>query len=145
MTVVDPDSPGDTTNTDDATLVDAVAAAVLDEPGVARLSGGPAGAVATYLAGRRVPGVRLTDSAVEVHVVAHWVPSLPGLAGRVRAAVRSVAGGRAVDVIVDDLADREQPVAELTPAAGPMAELPSGEGPGTERPAAEPPATIRPA
>src|SRR3712207_6871948 len=52
--------------------------------------------VATYLSGHRVPGVRLSDREVEVHLVARWVPSLPELAERVRAALAPTAGGRAI-------------------------------------------------
>ena len=57
----------------DPALAEAVAAAVLAHPGVARLSGGAFGTVASYLPGRRVVGVRLpledTDP-VEIAVVA---------------------------------------------------------------------------
>ena len=57
----------------DPVLAEAVAAAVLAHPGVARLSGGPFGTIASYLPGRRVIGVRLpledTDP-VEIAVVA---------------------------------------------------------------------------
>lgn len=140
-----PDLGGVTGGTGGIDAADAVAAAVLDEPGVARLSGGPAGAVATYLAGRRVPGVRLTDSGVEIHLVAHWVPSLVDLGERVRSAVRPLAGGRTVDVRIDDLAEPEVPVAELEPPAGPVAALPSGEGPMAALPSGDGPPIALPA
>lgn len=42
-------------------------------PHVVRLSEGPAGAVAAYLPGDRVPGLRITsDGRLEVHVVMAW-------------------------------------------------------------------------
>jgi hypothetical protein len=82
---------------------DAIAAVVQAQPGVARLSGGPAGVIGTYLPGHRVPGVRLTDSEVEVHVVARWVSSLPQLADQVRAALAPLAHRRAVSVYIDDI------------------------------------------
>ena len=49
---------------------DAVSAAALSCSQVARLSGGLAGEVATYLPGRRVAGIRIGDDEVEVHIVA---------------------------------------------------------------------------
>jgi hypothetical protein len=70
---------------------------------VARMSAGPFGEVATYLPGRRVPGVRIGDGRVEVHVVACWGVSVPNLAAEVRAVLCRVAGGRPVDVHVDDV------------------------------------------
>ncbi len=56
---------------------EAVVAAALSCPDVARLSGGLVGEVATYLPGRQVTGVRFTDEEVEVHIVARWGPPLP--------------------------------------------------------------------
>lgn len=42
-------------------------------PHVVRLSEGPAGVVAAYLPGDRVPGIRITDDGrLEVHVVMAW-------------------------------------------------------------------------
>ncbi|MCA1847025.1 MAG: hypothetical protein LC792_28305 [Actinobacteria bacterium] len=70
---------------------------------VARMSPGPFGEVATYLPGRRVPGVRIGDGRVEVHVVACWGVRVPDLAAEVRAVLGRVAGGRPVDVHVDDV------------------------------------------
>ena len=92
-------------------------------PTVARLSAGSTGAeVATYLPGRRVRGVRVTDDAVEIHVVARWPAVLPEVGDAVRSAVAPLAGGRAVEVVIDDLDvpgldEPTEPVAEL-PAAG---------------------------
>jgi hypothetical protein len=82
---------------------DLVAAVVAACPGVARLSAGPVGEVATYLPGRRVAGVRVRPGAVEVHVVGWYGPTAAEIAGQVRAAVRTVAGPLPVDVVIDDL------------------------------------------
>ena len=83
--------------------VDVMAAAAAACPGVARLSRGSVVEVATYLPERRVHGVRVTDDAVDVHLVAQPGVVLPALAESVRSAVMPHAGGRRVDVYVDDL------------------------------------------
>ena len=72
-------------------------------PSVAGISPGPLGEVATYLPGRRVPGVRLGDGRIEIHVVARWGVRVPDLAADVRAAVQTIAAGVLVDVHVDDV------------------------------------------
>lgn len=84
---------------------DAVAALVLGCPAVAGLSGGPAGAAATYLAGRRVDGVRITPETVEVHVVCRLGPTVGELAQQVRSALAGHVLGRTVDIVVEDLDD----------------------------------------
>ena len=48
--------------------VDALVALVSSCRSVAALASGPADAVATFLPGRRVPGLRVGDDVVEVHV-----------------------------------------------------------------------------
>lgn len=82
---------------------DAVVAAALACPHVAAMSSGLAGEVATYLPGRRVPGLRLTDQEVELHIVAKWGPSLPEVADAVRKAVAPVTGGLPTSVYVEDI------------------------------------------
>jgi hypothetical protein len=99
-----------------------VAQAVERVPTVARLWGGSTGAeIATYLPGRRVRGVRVDDGTVEIHVVARWPAVLPEVGEAVRAAAAPLAGGRAVEVVIDDLDvpgldEPTEPVAELPPA-----------------------------
>jgi hypothetical protein len=87
-------------------LAEAVAAAVLAHPGVAALSGGPFGTIASYLPRRRVLGVRLpladTDP-VQIAVVARMGVALPRLADELGAAVVEVLGPVAVDVTVADV------------------------------------------
>jgi hypothetical protein len=90
----------------DPALAEAVAAAVLAHPGVAALSGGPFGSIASYLPRRRVVGVRLpladTDP-VQIAVVARMGVPLPRLADELGAAVAAVLGPVAVDVTVADV------------------------------------------
>ncbi|PFG38940.1 hypothetical protein ATJ97_1432 [Georgenia soli] len=87
----------------EVTEADTVAAAVLGCAGVARMHAGGIPPVATYLPGRRVAGVRLTDSAIEVAVVARPGVRVPTLDTEVRAALAPLARGRAVDVHVADI------------------------------------------
>ncbi len=82
---------------------DAIAAAALACAGVSRLHGGIGHEVAAYLPGRTVPGVRLAEDRVEVHVVARYGTVLPDLAEKVRAAVIPAAGELPVEVHIDDL------------------------------------------
>ncbi len=92
---------------------DAVAAAALSCPGVARMSGGMVGEVATYLPGRRVVGVRIGDEEVEVHIVARWGRPLTEVADAVHEAVGAVTGGMRASVFVDDI---DLPSEEAAPA-----------------------------
>jgi hypothetical protein len=86
--------------------VDTVARAVRGSPGVEDLYGGFPNEVATYLPGRRVLGVRVGDHAVQVQVRAAWGVPIPQIAAGIQAAVVPLVGGRAVDVMIADLADR---------------------------------------
>jgi hypothetical protein len=82
----------------------AIAAAVEHVPGVARLSGGPVGAVATYGPGRRVVGVRRHGDRLELHVVASSTTMpIPSLSDRIRRQVHDLFPEiSSVDVFVDD-------------------------------------------
>jgi len=58
-------------------LADRVAAVVLAVDGVIALHGGVFGETATYLPGRRVPGVRLSQESTDLHLtLAYGRPSL---------------------------------------------------------------------
>jgi hypothetical protein len=83
--------------------VEAVVQRTAGCPSVARLATGLLPEVATYLPGRRIPGVRVADGRIEVHVVARWNVPVPELAAEVRRALRPLAGDMAVDVHVDDV------------------------------------------
>jgi uncharacterized alkaline shock family protein YloU len=83
-------------------LADVVAAAVTAVPGVAGLHGGMFGEVGTYLAGRRVEGIRIAGGVTEVHVALHFGAAVHETAVRIRDAVAAVVGGT-VDVYVEDV------------------------------------------
>lgn len=82
---------------------DAVATAVAGCPLVAGLHGGRYGHIATYLPGRRVAGIRLTETELDIHVVARYPASVAEVADQVRAAVAPYAGGLPVTVVIEDL------------------------------------------
>ncbi|WP_199701344.1 Asp23/Gls24 family envelope stress response protein [Jiangella rhizosphaerae] len=87
-----------------------VAAAVRAVPGVTGLYAGLFGEVATHLAGRRVPGVRIDDRGnAEVHVVLQWATPVPATAYAVRRAVARLVPGE-VHVVVDDIAGPGEPM-----------------------------------
>lgn len=95
---------------------DALAAAVAGCPDVDSLSAGLFGEVATYLPGRRVTGVRVGVDSIEIHVIARWGTPLPAIAEQVRSACEPLAGGRRVDVTIEDvIADNPTPAAASVP------------------------------
>lgn len=98
-----PDDPGG------VETVDAVAAACRSVPGVADLHPGMFGEVATYLPGRRVPGVRVTPDAVDVHLVVHRDVPVRLTAAAVREAVAGVVPGMPVNVTVEEIAESSHP------------------------------------
>ena len=83
--------------------VDAIALATLACPSVARLHEGGTRAVATYLPGRRVVGVRVDDRRVLVSVVLTFRSSVPSLEAQVRSALAPYVGDRQIDVHVADV------------------------------------------
>ncbi|NUO60407.1 MAG: Asp23/Gls24 family envelope stress response protein, partial [Hamadaea sp.] len=93
-------TPGQLTDDVD---VDAIVEAVRRCPGVEDLYAGSPVELATYLPGRRVAGVRVTDSAVEVQIRTRWGRTIPEIGAAVLAAVAPLAGGRPVDVLVADV------------------------------------------
>jgi hypothetical protein len=100
-----------------ADLADAVSEAALACPGVVRLASDAS--AATYLPGRRVDGVSLTDEVCEVAVVLRLGGApLPELAERVRAAVEPLVGARRVDIVIRDVDLEVAEVAELDGGVG---------------------------
>ena len=89
----------------DGVDVDAVAAAARGCAAVDDLCSGAWGGVVSYLPGRQVAGVRVTDDHVVISVRARWGIPVSELAGQVRAAVTSLVAPRRVDVVVADLAE----------------------------------------
>ncbi len=92
------------------TLAPLVATAVLRHPDVVALHPGGYGAVATWLPGRRLVGVRIGGPAdpVELGVVLRLRRPIPAVVAELRTIVRSVCGAatgaaQAVDVTVGDV------------------------------------------
>ncbi|EME21169.1 Asp23/Gls24 family envelope stress response protein [Rhodococcus triatomae] len=86
------------------TEADLIAARVLAVPGVAGLHGGTFGEVATYLPGRRVLGIRLTDPGCAIHIVVAYPHNVVDVADAVHHAVTPLAGGPVI-VTVEDVSD----------------------------------------
>ncbi|MCV7228020.1 Asp23/Gls24 family envelope stress response protein [Mycolicibacterium komossense] len=86
-------------------LADTVAAAVSAVDGVAELHGGMFGEAATYLPGRRVPGIRFGDRGTEIHVSLLFGYPLRPTAEAVRDAVAPLVAGP-VHVTVEDVVRR---------------------------------------
>ncbi|WP_197379922.1 Asp23/Gls24 family envelope stress response protein [Mycolicibacterium mengxianglii] len=84
---------------------DRVAAVVRAVPGVAGLHPGMFGEVGTYLPGRRVPGVRITDTETDIHVTVYFDVPVRDVAAQIRSAVHGAVGG-AVNVTVEDVIPR---------------------------------------
>lgn len=104
--VTSPDAPSAQPGTSaPRETAEAVAAAVLAHPEVERLDGGPFGAVASYLPGHRLLGVRVggPGEPTEVAVVVRFGTPLPALADEVAARVRAVLGPVPVDVTFADV------------------------------------------
>jgi hypothetical protein len=97
--------PSAPSHPDPAALAERVAAAVTAHPAVAGLHGGAYGAVATWLPGRRLVGVRIGegDEPVEVAVVLHPDRPIPDVVRALRREVSGLCGGAAVDITVADI------------------------------------------
>ncbi|GAA4796389.1 hypothetical protein GCM10023200_35580 [Actinomycetospora chlora] len=82
-----------------------IAEALLAHPAVAALSGGPFGTIASYLPGRRLPGIVLGDGEEpdRVAVVLHFGAPVEITAAELRRIVAAESGNRRVDVTVTDL------------------------------------------
>src|SRR2546430_754488 len=87
-----------------AALADRIAATVTSCPDVAGLTQNPGAPVATYLPGRTVSGVAVRPAEVEIGVVPRYGPPLARVAAQVRLAVEPLVPGRAVDVVIGDIA-----------------------------------------
>ncbi len=96
-------------------------------PSVVRRSGGAAGAVAAYLPGERITGLRVTaDGRLQVHVVMAWGSTVDEVESQVLAAVEGLWTDGPVDLTVDDIEPLPTPQLD---AAGPAD---AGSGHGTE-------------
>lgn len=97
--------------------IDAVVAAVRACPAVDDLAAGLVGSAITYLPGRQVGGIRLEGSRITVEVRLRWGVPVPELATQVRAAVEPLVAGRAIDIVVADVAVPQADDSETRPAA----------------------------
>jgi len=59
--------------------------------------------IATYLPGRKVPGVDVEGDNVRIHLVARWGYVLTDVAAEVRRAVSPLVNGRPIDVVIEDV------------------------------------------
>jgi uncharacterized alkaline shock family protein YloU len=88
----------------DVDLSETLAHAVTGIEGVAGLHGGMFGEVATYLPGRRVAGIRLSETGIDVHVSLRSDAPVRATADAVRRAVHAVVDGP-VHVTVEDVVE----------------------------------------
>ncbi|SNT40957.1 Asp23/Gls24 family envelope stress response protein [Rhodococcoides kyotonense] len=109
MTLGDRDDrrPRSDTGGDDGRGVDlseTLARTVTATEGVAGLHGGMFGEVATYLPGRRVAGIRLSDSGIDVHISLRSDAPVRETADAVRRAVHAVVDSP-IHVTVEDIVE----------------------------------------
>jgi hypothetical protein len=93
----------------DGVDVGAVAAAVQGCAGVSALDSGRFGEVASYLPGRRVPGVVVRDWSVLVGVRSRWGVRAADLFAQIASAVAPLIGRRWVEVAIGDIDDPPAP------------------------------------
>ena len=113
----------------DGVDVDAVAAAVAGCTGVSALDGGRFGEVASYLPGRKVPGVVVGDGRVTVQVRSRWGIPAPELAALIAAVLAPLTGHHPVDVVIAAIDD---------PAGAASFRVPAGVGPSRPDPGLPP-------
>jgi hypothetical protein len=113
----------------DGVDVDAVAAAVQVCAGVAGLDGGRFGEVVSYLPGRTVPGVVVSDGRVKVQVRSRWGIPAPELAALITTVLAPLTRGKPVDVIVADIDDPPGTPPPREPANGHTTEPADRPGP----------------
>jgi hypothetical protein len=89
----------------DGVDAEAVAAAVQGCAGVSALDSGRFGEVASYLPGRRVPGVVVRDRSVLVGVRSRWGVRAADLFAQIASAVAPLIGRRWVEVRIGDIDD----------------------------------------
>ena len=106
--------------------IEAIAAAVLASPAVARLHGGRFNTVTSYLPGRRVVGVAVTPSEITVGVVGHYPNTIAQIAAQVRAAVATVVPGVAVTVALEDIDIEDIDIAPVDLSEGDLQEVALG-------------------
>lgn len=96
-------------NQDIGNQADLITAAVRACPDVTAMSVGTFGEIRCYLPGRSVPGVKLDEHSVEVHVVARYGPPLGTVAEQIASALAPLLAGRELRIAVDDIAVSDEP------------------------------------
>ena len=99
----------------DGVDVDAVAAAVTACPGVSALFGGRGDAIASYLPGRRVPGVEVSGGTIVITVRSRWDTTAPALLTQISSAVSPMLRGKRFQILMADIDDPD--TAQADPAA----------------------------
>lgn len=87
----------------EAALGAEIAAKAQEVGGVAGLSSGSFGTVATPLPGGWIEGVALREDSVQVGVIVRYGHPIPGVAERLHEALEPLVPGRAVHVSVEDI------------------------------------------
>ena len=108
-----------------AETVEAIAAAVLQCPAVARLHGGRFNTITSYLPGRRVAGIAVTPSGVTVGVVGRYPGTVAQIAAQVHEAAAAVVPGVPVTVAVEDI-DIDIDIDAVDPPEGDQQEVAAG-------------------
>ena len=90
-------------------IAEVVGQATTSVSGVAGLHPGMFGVIGTYLPGRRVPGIRVDENSVEIHVTAVYGSDLSALAAAIRSRVSILTGTRDVNVCVEDVTAASPP------------------------------------
>jgi hypothetical protein len=88
--------------------VDDIQAAVLTCPGVAGLGSGTIGELATYLPGRRVAGIRVSATLVELEICAVWGAPAQQIAAQILTALAAIVTDRPVEITIVDIAPPTQ-------------------------------------
>jgi hypothetical protein len=83
--------------------VDVVHDTVLACPGIAGVGSTLPGALATYLPGRRVTGIRVNPDSIELEVCTRWNASAAQVGAALQAALKKQAAGRRIDVTIVDI------------------------------------------
>src|SRR5690242_4584752 len=81
-----------------------IARLVLACPAVDSLDAERPGSPTTYLPGRRIDGISVSDRSLAVQVRMRWGATAGTLDQQVRAAVAPIAGGRRIDITISDIA-----------------------------------------
>ncbi len=83
--------------------VDALHDAVLAYPGIAGIGSSLPGALATYLPGRRVMGIRVTADVIELEVRTRADAAALHVGAGLQADLKQQAAGRRIDVTIVDI------------------------------------------